>query len=108
MLPPPAPTVWMSSCGRRSGRPPTRRSALRPATPSRIRQTSVDVPPMSKLIASGMPAATTAATPPAGPDRSSRAGCAAASSRSHTPPFDCITAGAGRPSAAAVSASRRR
>ena len=63
---------------------------------------------MSKLIASAYPADTTAATPPAGPERSSRAGCAAASARSQTPPFDCITLGAGRPSSAAASASRRR
>ena len=47
MLPPPAPTVWMSSIGRRTGRPATVRSVERPATPPRISDTSQLVPPMS-------------------------------------------------------------
>ena len=74
MLPPPAPTVWMSSIGSRTGRPATSRSVDRPGRPSRISETSQLVPPMSKATASPAPIPTAAATPPAGPDSSSRAG----------------------------------
>ena len=98
MLPPPAPTVWMSSIGSRTGSPATVRSVERPAPPPRISETSQLVPPMSKAIASrAPPEASTAATPPAGPDSSSRAGCAAASASEHRPPLDCISSGSGSP-----------
>ena len=47
--PPPAPTVWMSSIGSATGRPPTsRRRRLAHARRPAITQTSHDVPPMSK------------------------------------------------------------
>ena len=45
--PPPAPTVWMSITGSRTGKSPISRSDVVGIAPS-IRQTSVDVPPMSK------------------------------------------------------------
>ena len=55
--PPPAPTVWMSITGSRTGKvaDPSTRSSSRCA-PS-IRLTSVDVPPMSNEITRGKPAA---------------------------------------------------
>ena len=83
--PPPAPMVWMSSAGRRTGSPATSRPGAGSGTPPRTRQTSVLVPPMSNVTASGYPqAAATAAparTPPAGPDSNSAAGNRAASSQ---------------------------
>ena len=61
---------------------PTVRWAAGSGRPSRTRQTSVLVPPMSKVTASGKPAATAAAapasTPAAGPDSSRAAGRSAA------------------------------
>ena len=105
--PPPAPTVWMSTVGSRTGSPPTARSAARSAAPPSIRQTSVDVPPMSKESASPKPAAraTRAAptTPPAGPETSTTTGCAAASRASRRPPDERITSGSGRPAAGTPS-----
>ena len=92
--------------------------APRPCT----RHTSVLVPPMSNATASGNPQASASAaaarTPPAGPDRSSRAGCAAASSSGTSPPADVITstspasgarpAQVGRSTPAAARRRRRR
>ncbi len=76
------------------------------------RQTSVDVPPMSKAIAFSNPArrATSPAptTPAAGPETRIVAGCAAASSTEATPPDDCMTSGSGRPASRAPAASARR
>ena len=46
--PPPAPTVWMSSAGSESGRPAITRSAVSGTCAAAIRQTSQEVPPMSK------------------------------------------------------------
>mgnify|MGYP003694585641 CR=1 FL=1 len=82
--PPPAPTVCRSTVGNRTGSPATSRSVARPAAPPAIRQTSVEVPPMSSEIALSTPAsaATRAAptTPAAGPRPHASAGWAAASS----------------------------
>ena len=71
--PPPAPMVWMSIIGTRTGRPyPISLSAVTAGRPSRITPTSKLVPPMSQLITFRCPArrATWAAafTPAAGPD----------------------------------------
>ena len=85
----------MSSIGSRTGRPATSRSELRDARPPRISETSQLVPPMSMATASRVPPATTAATPPAGPDSTSRAGCADASPALQRPPLDCISSGSG-------------
>ena len=61
-----------------------------PGTPPCTRHTSVLVPPMSNETASPKPHAcanaAAARTPPAGPERSRRAGCAAASDERHQPP----------------------
>ena len=57
MEPPPAPMVWTSSDGIRIGKPATRRSAAGSGRPPRMRQTSVLVPPMSKVTQSANPAA---------------------------------------------------
>jgi hypothetical protein len=77
------------------------RSAERSAAPPEIRQTSVEVPPISNESASAKPAlvAIRAAptTPPAGPDSSDQEACAAASSRLETPPDERITSGRGSP-----------
>ena len=54
--PPPAPTVWMSIDGSRTGKPATLRSNAISALPSRTRQTSVEVPPMSNVMRSPRPA----------------------------------------------------
>ena len=65
------------------GTPPISRSATRAARPPGSRHTSVEVPPMSNAIAFSNPARRASSpaptTPPAGPETSSRAGCAAAS-----------------------------
>ena len=93
--PPPAPMVCTSSDGNRTVNPPTSRSAAGAGAPPRIRQTSVDVPPMSKVTASANPLAAAAAaparTPPAGPDSSSEAGSSAASAAGSSPPADVMT-----------------
>ena len=97
--PPPAPTVWMSSAGSETGRPAITRSAVSGTRPSSIRQTSQEVPPMSKqaTFASPAAAATSSAppTPPAGPDRTVRAACAPARATSVRPPLDCMIWGSG-------------
>ena len=51
MEPPPAPMDSTATMGWRKGRPPSERSLEMCASPSKIRQTSVVVPPMSKLMA---------------------------------------------------------
>lgn len=59
-----------------------------------ISETSVDVPPISKLIAREYPAhiATCCApsTPPAGPERIVRTGSLAATFAERIPPLDCM------------------
>ena len=110
--PPPAPTVWRSSIGSATGRPPTGRAPVSRAAPSSITQTSHDVPPMSKQSASGSPDASAAhaapAAPPAGPDKTVRAACARAWSSVASPPEDCITSGTGSCAPRARSASAAR
>lgn len=49
-LPPPAPMVAMSSTGVRTGSPSSTVSGEMPGRPSVTRQTSVEVPPMSKVM----------------------------------------------------------
>ena len=91
----------------RIGNPATRRSAAGSGWPSWIRQTSVLVPPMSKVTQSGHPAETAAAdaarTPPAGPDSRRATGRAAASARGTRPPAEVMTRTS---SANSVSAAR--
>ena len=86
--------------------------AVRAGAPSRTRATSQEVPPMSKVSASGRcsRAARCAApiTPPAGPLSTVQAACSAATSMGRTPPLDCMIAGAGSPASWARVASRRR
>src|SRR5204863_158731 len=110
--PPPAPTVCTSTDGNLTGTPPTSRSGTRTACPPGRRQTSVDVPPMSNAIASVKPARRARrpapTTPPAGPETSSRAGCAAASSAGRTPPDESITTGSGNPASAAAATLEER
>ena len=81
--PPPAPMVCTSSDGSRIGNPATRRSPAGAGRPPSTRQTSVLVPPMSKVTASSNPApraaAAAAMTPPAGPDSNKATGRSAAS-----------------------------
>ncbi len=93
--PPPAPMVRIASDGRRTGSPATRRVPVGAGTPPCTRHTSVLVPPMSNATASPKPharaTAAAARTPPAGPERSRRAGCAAASDNGTRPPADVIT-----------------
>ena len=70
--PPPAPTDTMSSTGVRIGRPSISLSEASDGRPSCTRQTSVEVPPMSKVMRSLKPerAACRVAptTPAAGPE----------------------------------------
>ncbi len=93
--PPPAPIVCTSSDGNRTVNPPTSRCAAGAGDPSTMRHTSVEVPPMSKVTASGKPlAAATAAparTPPAGPESSRAAGSSAASTAAMSPPAEVMT-----------------
>jgi hypothetical protein len=102
----------MSTIGSRIGRPPTDRSSVRSARPPEIRQTSVEVPPMSNEIAFSTPAsaATRAAptTPPAGPETSTSAAWRAASSIVATPPDERMTSGSGSPASTHRSASERK
>ncbi len=102
----------MSTIGSLIGSPPTDRSSVRSARPPEIRQTSVDVPPMSNEIAFSTPAssATRAAptTPPAGPETSTSAACSAASSIVATPPDERMTSGSGRPTSRQRAASDRK
>ena len=90
--PPPAPTVWMSIDGRRTGKPATLRPKAISALPSRTRQTSVEVPPMSNVMRSlrpaRAPAATAPTTPAAGPDRAVRIGISPARPTDMSPPED--------------------
>src|SRR3984885_14466267 len=73
MVPPPALTVLMSIIGTARSRPSILPRLVKIGAPSLISATSHEVPPMSKVMMLGSPvmrlAATPAATPPAGPDR---------------------------------------
>ena len=95
MEPPPAPIVWMSSAGSRIGNPPTVRAGAGSGTPPRTKQTSVLVPPMSKVTASGIAARGRdrgAGAHATGRSRQQqRRGHAAASPTPTSPPADVIT-----------------
>ncbi len=73
------------------------RAAMR-QDPSFSSATSVEVPPMSKVIRSGMPtmrpSSCAATTPVEGPERTVRTGSRAACSNPITPPLDCVRCGA--------------
>ena len=95
-------------CGCRApaARAAVRRSRDRPSrrrSESSIRQTSQDVPPMSKHSTSLWPASSASSsappTPPAGPERTVSAAWAAARPESVRPPEDCMICGSGRPRA---------
>ena len=83
-----------STAGVRIGSPPTAKS-VRSSTRPGSRLTSVDVPPMSKLISRSMPAAAAAAraptTPPAGPESTVRTASRDASAALMAPPLERIT-----------------
>ena len=85
----------MSITGSRTGKSPTIVSDVVGIAPS-IRQTSVDVPPMSKPMTRGYPAASATAraptAPAAGPERIVRTAAALAAAAESRPPFDCMTA----------------
>ncbi len=110
MLPPPAPIVWMSTAGARSTWSRTAWVVVNGMRRSRTRQTSVDVPPMSRLITfrpCRAAVATRPATPPAGPDSTSRCALSSARGAGTLPPLDCITRnGAVTPDSAAAFAAR--
>ena len=55
MEPPPAPTVWMSIMGTFTGKSEMEASKVR-GSAVLIKATSVEVPPMSKVISLSMPA----------------------------------------------------
>ncbi len=78
MEPPPAPMEWTASIGWRSGRPPIMRVSVISAAPSTMRQTSVVVPPMSKVSTRGRARSRAmraeAETPAAGPDMAMTSG----------------------------------
>src|SRR5215216_1996802 len=84
----------MSMTGTATGKLATRASFVVRASP-RQSATSVEVPPISKVMMSRMPAAaqtlSAPTTPPAGPDSMARTGSEAAAAADTDPPFDCIT-----------------
>src|SRR6266851_820922 len=85
----------MSIIGIATGTPATIDSFVS-RIPSRSHSaTSVEVPPMSKVMMLAKPAAraerNAPTTPPAGPDRIVRTGSLAAASAEILPPEDCIT-----------------
>src|SRR5436190_273335 len=84
----------MSITGTATGKPATEASFVVRASP-RQRETSVEVPPISKVMMSRKPAAAQTrrapTTPPAGPERMARTGSAAAVAADTDPPFDCMT-----------------
>ena len=73
MLPPPAPSVWMSTIGTLTGRRSSSLSWVRRTSPLYESDTSKLVPPMSMEMLFGFPAcwamATAPMTPAAGPDK---------------------------------------
>ena len=113
MDPPPAPMALMSITGRRIGTVSSRACRVRIGFPSRIRLMSVEVPPISIVTMSRMPAspATWAlpTTPPAGPDSTVWTGFSRAESRVIRPPEASITITglvSGNPRPSSRSASR--
>ena len=83
----------MSIIGSRTGKSPTVDVGVVAIAPS-IRLTSVDVPPMSKPMTRGCPAASATAraptAPAAGPERIVRTAAAFAAAAEIEPPFDCM------------------
>ena len=92
MEPPPAPTVLISTEGKRTGKPATSRLKLSPVWYASISATSALVPPMSKVMTSPVPAWratwTAPTAPAAGPDSAVRMGISAARSTDIKPPDD--------------------
>src|SRR5262245_50108311 len=78
-----------------TGKPATIASFVVRIEPPSHKATSVDVPPMSKVMTFEKPAAVAdrkaPATPPEGPERIVRTGSFAARSAEMLPPEDCIT-----------------
>jgi len=76
------------------GNPAISASPVAVMSPS-TRDTSVEVPPMSKAMMRSKPLARALAaaptTPPAGPDRTVRTGSRAAAAKEVIPPLDCMT-----------------
>jgi hypothetical protein len=97
MLPPPAPTVFTSTIGVRTGYGPMKPSAVMSGSPPRTTATSLLVPPMSsetKSRTADRSAANLAPmTPAAGPERKSVTGCCAATPAETIPPRERITSG---------------
>src|SRR5207253_6780 len=95
----------------RTGWPPRRRSDTVSTRPARMRQTSVDVPPISKVTASATPVraptACAAATPPAGPDISIASGTLRAPAGVAMPPLDCVSRSGARSPAPLIAEQRR-
>ena len=94
MLPPPAPTVSISRLGTRTVWPAMVRCGVIAGRPCSTRATSVDVPPMSKVMIDSMPAARLSQaapiTPALGPDSRVRTGACAAAATEMMPPFDWL------------------
>ena len=90
MEPPPAPMDSTATMGWRTGRPPSSRSLVTCTSPSRIRHTSVVVPPMSKLNACSTPRfrarPPAAATRAAGPEAARPSGSSRSASGAAMPP----------------------
>jgi len=111
--PPPAPTLTMSSTGVLIGRPSTSVSGETDGTPSTTRQTSVDVPPISKVIKFLRPERSACliapTTPAAGPLNSAAIEFFRIAAAGIRPPFDCMTLKAPlKPAAANVASNRSR
>src|SRR5579885_3607219 len=85
----------MSRTGTATGSPATDASFVRRSSPPAHSATSVEVPPMSNVMMSSIPAPRAACvaptTPPAGPERIVRTGSSAATRAEMLPPDDCIT-----------------
>ena len=96
--------------GNLTGKSPTVDSVVTPMPPS-TSVTSVDVPPMSKPMRRGKPAAAPTAraptTPAAGPDRIVCTAAALALAAEIDPPFDCMMLRRDRPSCSSSFARYR-
>jgi hypothetical protein len=113
MLPPPAPIVFTSTIGVRTGYGPIDPSPASSGAPACTTPTSLLVPPMSSETKSRTPERSAAKrapiTPPAGPDRNNVTGCRAASAADTMPPRDrMMSGGALTPIPRKVSASPAR
>ena len=89
MEPPPAPTLCTSTAGDLNWKYPSWMSRLTGVSPSRHSDTSVDVPPISKVRMSGTPISRARyaepVTPPDGPERAIWIGLLRHSLRAHGP-----------------------